>query len=372
LPAYPGAGGSKLYQSPIHAPEEDIRRPAGRAALALGWERLGRFAALPTQSADFIAALAETMLAAASIRLFEAAGPEGLDAMLPLCRDPGRFARWRMPGAREVFEPGDALCRDAAAAERLAHLIIADGRAVDLARIPANSRLIPALKAAMKGRGRLSVRPAAPSPTIALDGTWHEPENHFNSRRRSDFRRAARRAREFGVVRCEMLAPTPEAFDALFDEAIAVEAKSWKRSARTAIACDPAKEAFFRHYLRAACARGEGRVAFLRIDERVVAMQLGVEWAGRYWLFKIGYDEAYARCSPGTLLMLHALGDAAERGLTGFELMGDAEAWIADLWTRETHECVRLRTYPYTIAGLPACLRDVFTWGLSRLRRRAR
>jgi hypothetical protein len=28
-------------------------------------------------------------------------------------------------------------------------------------------------------------------------------------------------------------------------------------------------------------------------------MQLAVEWSGRYWLYKIGYDEAYARCSPG-------------------------------------------------------------------------
>jgi CelD/BcsL family acetyltransferase involved in cellulose biosynthesis len=310
------------------------------------------------------------MLAGVPVRLFEAAGSDGLEATLPLCRDPGRFARWRMPGAREVFEPGDALCRDAAAAERLARMLVADGRALDLARIPADSHLISALRAALRGRGRVSVRPATPSPTIALDDTWRQPDSRFNSRRRSDFRRAARRAEEFGAVRCEMLAPTPEAFGALFDEAIAVEAKSWKRAAGTAIACDPAKEAFFRHYLRAACARGEGRVALLRIDGRAVAMQLAVEWAGRYWLFKIGYDEAYARCSPGTLLMLHALRDAAERRLAGFELMGDAEAWIADLWTREVHECVRVRTYPYTAAGLVAWLVDALAWGRSRLRRR--
>jgi CelD/BcsL family acetyltransferase involved in cellulose biosynthesis len=311
------------------------------------------------------------MLPQMPLRLFEAAGADGVEALLPLSREWGRFSRWRMPGAQEVFEPLDALCRDADGARRLAQLLVADGRPVELARIPAGSLLIPALQEAMKGRGSMIVRPATPMPTIRLGAAWREPESQFSSRRRSDFRRAARRAAEFGDVRCEMLAPSTQEFDALFDEAVAVEAQSWKREAGTAIACDPAKEAFFRRYLGAACARGEGRVAFLRIDGRVVAMQLAVEWARRYWLYKIGYDEAYARCSPGTLLMLHALHDAAERGLTGFELMGDAEAWIADLWTREVHQCVRLRTYPFTMAGAVAWATDALAWGRSRLKRGA-
>jgi hypothetical protein len=309
------------------------------------------------------------MLGRIPIRLFESADvAERVEALLPLCRDPGRFARWRMPGAEEVFEPGDALCRDVLAAQRLARSLALERRPIELARIPAASPLIGALKAAMKRRGRVSVRPATPSPTIALGPEWRDPESRFNSRRRSDFRRAARKAAEFGEVVCEMLSPSADEFHALFDEAIAVEARSWKRAAGTAIACDPAKEGFFRRYLGNACTRGEGRVAFMRIDGRVVAMQLAVEWRGRYWLYKIGYDEAYARCSPGTLLMLHALRDAAERGLAGFELMGDSEAWIADLWTREAHPCVRVRTYPYTLAGLVAGVSDGLAWASGRLR----
>jgi hypothetical protein len=312
------------------------------------------------------------MLEDAPIRLFQTADAGGPQAMVPLCRASGPFARWRMPGAEEVFEPGDALCRDAEAARRLAQLLANQDRPIDLARIPATSPLVPALKTAVKGRGVVSVRPATPCPTIALSPEWLEPESRFSSRRRSDFRRAARRAAEFGSVCCETLAPTPAEFDALFDEAIAIEAKSWKLAAGTAIACDPAKEAFFRRYLRAACARGEGRIAFLRIDGRAVAMQLAVEWAGRYWLYKIGYDEAYGRCSPGTLLMLHARGEAARRNLASFELMGDAEAWIADLWTRDVHECVRVRTYPYNAAGFAAGLRDSVTWARGRWKRKRR
>ncbi len=345
----------------------DLSQPAGAEALARAWELLQPHATLPTQGADFIAALGRTLLADTPIKLVAAENEEGTGAVVPLCHGPGPFARWRLPGAEEVFEPGDALCRDAGSAAGLARFISRQARPVELHRIPASSKLIPALAAAMKGRGWVSVRPAPPCPYIPLDASWTEPESRFSSRRRSDFRRAARRAAEFGAVQCEVLVPRPDEFDALFDEAVAVEARSWKTAAGTAIACDPAKEAFFRHYFRAASERGEFRAAFLRIDGRAVAMQLAVEWAGRYWLYKIGYDEAFARCSPGTLLMLHVLGDTAKRGMIGLELMGNAEDWIAELWTREQHECRRVRTYPLSAAGLAAWLADGLAWMRQRL-----
>ncbi len=55
------------------------------------------------------------------------------------------------------------------------------------------------------------------------------------------------------------------------------------------------------------------RIAFLRIAGRPVAMQIAVERAQRLWLLKIGYDEEYARCSPGQLLMLEVAAAVCER-----------------------------------------------------------
>ena len=81
------------------------------------------------------------MLAGMPIRLFEAAGQEGVEAVLPLCRGRGPFARWRMPGAQEVFEPGDALCRDSVAAGRLARELAAQRRSIELARVSAERAL---------------------------------------------------------------------------------------------------------------------------------------------------------------------------------------------------------------------------------------
>lgn len=332
--------------------------------LAEAWHRLEASATLPTQGHAFSAALARTLLGDAEIEVFREDG-----ALLPLCRDRGWFARWRMLGAREVFEPGDALCEDAAAAQRLARRTARQDRALSLDRVPAASPFIASLRAAMRGRGWVSVRPAVPSPTLALDARWQVPEACFNSGRRSDFRRAARRAGELGAVSYEVLSPSLGEFDALFDEAIAVEVASWKKEAGTAIAVDSAKEAFFRAYFRACCAQGTFRIAFLRIDGRAVAMQMAVETLGRFWLFKIGYDEHFAKCSPGTLLMLHTIGWAAERGLAAYELLGDVEPWIAAFWTQDQHDCLRVRTYPFGLRGGVAFAQDALDWLRARLQR---
>ena len=340
------------------------------AALVHGWHRLEAAAALPTQTHAFTAALADTLLAGADLRVFVAPGPDGLAALLPLCRDSGPLARWRLAGADEVFEPVDLLCRDSAATRALAGALARQSRPLDLDRIPSGSPLIPALQAAMKGRGLVSIRPSTPSPTITLDAGWQEPESQFNAGRRSDFRRAVRRANEQGEVAFEIVSPGPDDFDALFDEAVAVELRSWKREAGTAIAVDAAKERFFRAFFRAASEAGSLRIAFLRIGGRVVAMQMALESRGRYWLFKIGFDEDYSRCSPGTLLMLHMIGWAARRGLAAFELLGDVEPWIAQFWTREQHDCVRLRTYPFNPAGAAAFAADGTIWLRRRLARK--
>ena len=158
----------------------------------------------------------------------------------------------------------------------------------------------------------------------------------------------------------------------MFDEAIAVELASWKKGAGSAIAVDRAKEDFFRAYFKLLAAQGVMRVAFMRIDGQAVAMHLAVEMMERYWLFKIGFDEAFNKCSPGTLLMLHALGWSAERDLRAFELLGNVEPWIVAFWTKEQRDCVRLRTYPYNLRGAVAFLQDGVGWLVASVRRMAK
>lgn len=336
------------------------------------WRRLEASASLPMQGHAFSSALSNTLLAGSHIEVFFVDRGGELAALLTLCREESRFARWTMIGAHEVSEPSDALCRDPEAAGLLAAAIVRDGRAIEADRLPAGSQLIPALRSALRGKGFMAVRPAIPTPTIALCERWKDPASRFNSGRRSDFRRAARRAAEFGQVSFEILSPERDEFDALFDEAIGVELRSWKGEAGTAIAVDGAKESCFRHFFRSACEEGTFRIAFMRIDGQAVAMQMALESLDRYWLFKIGFDERFERCSPGTLLMLHTLGWAANRGLRAYELLGNVEPWIARFWTREQHDCVCVRAYPFNVRGAVAFAADAITWLRRRLARARR
>jgi len=326
----------------------------------------GGGATLPTQLPAFRDAVTETFLADAILRPVTVRSGDGAEASLPLCRARGPFARWRVVGSREVFEPVDA---QGEPMDLLARELASDARPLDFDRVPANSPLVPALAEAMRGHGWLVARPAQPRPLITLPPDLADPLVLFNAGRRSDFRRAQRKAERHGAVACEILSPTPAEFDALFDEAIAVESHSWKRAAGSALEVDRSKQDFFRRFLGACCGDGLTRIAFLRIAGQPAAMQLALEWRERFWLFKIGYDEAWRDCSPGNLLMLHTLEYAARKGLRSYELLGNVERWIALLWTGEQLPCLRLRTYPRSLRGLVALAGDGCAAGLAKLRR---
>lgn len=336
--------------------------PLREMALVGVWEQLDAQSELPTQRRDFHDALAQTMLAGARIALVTAGRAGRIDAIAPLCRNRGWFARWRLMGAQEVFEPVAPLCRDAGAATLLARKLARLRRPSRFDRVPVDSPILFALRKAVRGRGVVVERPAKPCPTMVLDAGWIHPEERFNAGRRSDFRRAARRAADIGEIACEVITPDSAHFDSLFDEAVAIEACGWKTQEGSAISADPAKHAFFRAWLRGACANGSLRIAFLRIGGKAVAMQFALVGARRYWLLKIGYDEAYARCSPGNLLMLHTIGWAAREGLQSFEFLGEDEPWIAALWTQAVRDCVSLRLYPWSLRGLGWLAFDSVTW----------
>ncbi len=337
----------------------DVRRAVGRDALGaweMPWRLLDRQAG-PVQQFDWAAIGAEYTAA----RRVEAIGVwcgDELTAAVPLgLKRIGGVSRLLMLGVDEQHEPMDLLAADAEALDALARALASDGRPMILGRIPGPTPTIDAVRRAMVGRGLLFERPQASYPYIPLDASWVEPEAHLNSGRRSDFRRMRRKAEACGPVEVEIARPMPDQLDALLDEAFAVEAKSWKGIAGTALCCDPEQAAHTRRYAHAACRSGILRMCFLRIGGRAVAMQIAMQQGGGFWLLKIGYDAGFAHCSPGQLLLREAIAHAAREGLKTFEFLGQSEPWI-EVWTSHRRDCTALRLYPYTAHGLAALSAD--------------
>ena len=331
-----------------------LREATALGALRDSWERLVREAAsIPMQGFAWSEVSASTVDHAHELRVVVVGGLHEPSAIAPLVRC-GR--ELQLLGA-QLGEPSDLLYADERALAELAAAIADLRTPVLLRRLPAGSPTVAALVAAFRPMGIVATRPASAHPVIALGDGWTAPEGSLTRARASDVRRARRRAEALGAVDVELLEPAPAELDGLLDEAYAIEQRSWKGPAGTALALDAPRGAFHRRYAQASVERRELRVAFLRIAGVRVAMQISLEWQNRLWLLKIGHDEAFAGCSPGTLLMMDVVRDAARRGLDAVQFLGDVAPWTA-MWTSSVEPCVTVRAYPPAAASLIALAND--------------
>jgi CelD/BcsL family acetyltransferase involved in cellulose biosynthesis len=299
--------------------------------------------ALPTQHASWLNAAAATLVGAQ--RLVAVVVRDGAGAVRGLAPLERRHGHLELLGVPALYEPCDLLAADDVALEALARRLARLRRAVHLRRLPAGSPTESAIRRAFRHRGVVIRRPAAGCPRIELGDRGLEPESLLTARRRSDLRRARRRAEALGDVVSEIHIPDPAQVGPLMQEALAVEAAGWKAAAGTALVHDPVRRAFFERYATAIAAEGALRIAFLRIGGDTAAMQLAVVHADALWLLKIGYDERFARCSPGTLLTAATIAHAAHSGLQSYEFLGTSAPWTR-VWTTAERPCATLIAHP--------------------------
>jgi CelD/BcsL family acetyltransferase involved in cellulose biosynthesis len=335
--------------------------------LSQRWSRLGDGGA-PMEHFTWSREAAE-VFAGDRLRVFAVERDGRAGALAPLVARGAALPRLEALGSQETGEPFVAIHEDRAALRELIAALVRAGTTIYAERVFADSALLAELRAACGTRALAIIRPAPGCPRILLDATWRAPERHPTVFRRADLRRKQRYAERLGAVTFEVAAPTPDRLEPLLDEAFRVEAAGWKGEAGSALARNPRLGAFYRKYARAAFARGILRLFFMRIDGRAVATVLAVECAGSLWTLKIGYDEAFRRCSPGALLTRHTIAWAAERGLRSYEFLGTAAAWTRD-WTRDERRCVSLRIYPLAPKGLAALAVDTFGWARDKVLRR--
>ncbi|HVH31093.1 MAG TPA: GNAT family N-acetyltransferase [bacterium] len=323
-----------------------------------GWGVLSARSGLPMHDYAWIRAAASTFAVDGRLHVIVTGAPPDITAVAPLVRSRDRNGCLELLGVGELYEPMDFLYATPVALAVLTDTLAEFRGCLALNRLPAQSGVIGALGRSYQGRGVLICQAVRGSPWIPLDASWTQPEQQLNAGRRSDLRRARRTAETMGPLTFDVVRPTPGELGPLLDEAFRVEAGSWKGRAGTALASDAVRAPFYRRYAAAACRTGNLLVCFLRIGGRAAAMQIAVTCGDRFWLLKIGFDDTFARCSPGMLLMLETVRYAALQGLQAYEFLGVDEPWTR-MWTEHVRPCVSLRAYPATWHGLSGFATDV-------------
>jgi CelD/BcsL family acetyltransferase involved in cellulose biosynthesis len=138
---------------------------------------------------------------------------------------------------------------------------------------------------------------------LSADAYW---ESNVRAKKRKEIRRLQKRLQDMGEVKGSMLAEAAD-LERWCDDFLRLEKAGWKGAEGTAMACTAEDATYFRD--SAAAAFANGRLMFLRLDldGRPIAMLVNFRMGEGGFSFKIAFDEAMSRFSPGVLIELDNL-----------------------------------------------------------------
>ncbi|MEO7178408.1 MAG: GNAT family N-acetyltransferase [Allosphingosinicella sp.] len=166
-------------------------------------------------------------------------------------------------------------------------------------------------------------------------------EANVRGKKRKELKRLAKRLAELGKVASRTLAGG-EDLDSWCDDFLALERAGWKGRSGSALASQPKTEAFFRQALAGAADVDRLQIRRLDLDGKAIAMLVNFLAPPGSFSFKIAYDEAHARFSPGVLIQLDNL-DILRRGDIAWmdSCAAENHPMIDSLWA-ERRSIVRL------------------------------
>lgn len=128
---------------------------------------------------------------------------------------------------------------------------------------------------------------------------------HLSSKTRSKLRQEFRRIEKSGTTVFETISEPGAVAEALEDY-IALEGRGWKGRAGTAAGCSPHESDFLRGAVTALAAQDRVRIHRLRLDDTTIASSVTYLSGDAVWYAKISFDEAQAKNSPGSQLVMYA------------------------------------------------------------------
>ena len=144
----------------------------------------------------------------------------------------------------------------------------------------------------------------------ATIGTADYLNTSMERKRRKEWRRLRRRLSETGCLELRKFGEGDDV-SGWCETFFALERGGWKGRAGTAIDCDPSTRTFMLEAMRGEAGRSRAEFWQLTLDGRPIAMAFALKRGSEMWLMKIAFDEAFARFSPGALLVFDIMESAS-------------------------------------------------------------
>ena len=113
-----------------------------------------------------------------------------------------------------------------------------------------------------------------------------------------------------------------------------LESSGWKGTNGSAIISNKKTAKFYSLFVENLQKRGVLRMYSLNLNDKPIAMQLGLFMNGVYYSPKAAYDESFSKFAPGHLLVRYLIGDLIENNARLFEFLGPRAFWKT-IWTKD-------------------------------------
>jgi CelD/BcsL family acetyltransferase involved in cellulose biosynthesis len=185
------------------------------------------------------------------------------------------------------------------------------------------------LVAAAHSRSRWLIDYETRAGYVDLSNGLDAVSDYIGKRQRSNLRRGIRHLEEEGELRMEPHPSPDRVFDVL-ERCLDLEHAGWKGEAGVSVRSSDRRLALFSNLARIAQDRGWLRLGTMYLDDRLVAFNYDLEYAGRLVGILTSYDETLSpRCSVGHVLLWKTLEVCADRGVVAYDLgsVGGKNAW---------------------------------------------
>jgi len=188
------------------------------------------------------------------------------------------------------------------------------------------------------------------TPFIAVHQEPAQVLAGLKSNMRTRLRRRDKKLQTLG--RLEMrLFDSEESVPEFLELMLAVETRSWKQQAGTAMTESERQKRFYALVTPVAAREDWFLGAALLLDDRPVAFQYGYAFGRSYVGEKTSYDNEYRDYGVGSALTARLLEVLSARGISAFDLGGEADANKAQ-WTDESYSRRMYVVYNSTLRGL--------------------